>query len=98
MGAALAGQPSTLTMRLPGDLADLARSAWQRHDDGDLPEAETAGQRLARYRAGTLALIGLSIEETGRAEGDDVVFEVGALQVGGALEAADDYGLLCGPG
>lgn len=93
IGAALFGQPATLTMRLPRELADLALAAWRRDDEGDLGP-ETTEQAITRHRAGTLALIGLCIEKTGRAVGDDIVCELDAWHVGGALEAADDHGLL----
>jgi hypothetical protein len=94
IGTVLFEQPTTLTMSLPKELADLALAAWQRDTDGDPLGPETTEQRITRHRAGTLGLIGLSIEKTGLAEGDNVVCELDAWYVGGALEAADDYGLL----
>ena len=94
IGAALFGQPATVTMRIPRKLADLALAAWRQDDGGDPLGPETVEQRITRHRAGTVALIGLCIEQTGRAEGDDIVCELDSWYVGVALEAADDYGLL----
>ena len=94
IGAEFFGQPSTLTMRLPKKLADLALASWRREDDGHSLASETTEQRITRHRAGTLALIGLCIEQTGRSESNDIVCELDAWYIGGALEAADDYGLL----
>jgi hypothetical protein len=67
---------------------------WEREaDDGPLP-SETAEQRRDRHLAGTLSLIRLCSENGGTEDGDDVVVEVDAWQVGLALEAADHAGLL----
>ncbi len=53
-------------------------------------KAETFEQRVQRLRAGTLALIGLSIVERGRREGDEVVVDLGWGLIGAAVEAGDD--------
>jgi hypothetical protein len=55
---------------------------------------ESAEQRSIRKDAGTLALIGQSIEETGIEDGDDVLFRLDAWILGVALEAADKAGRL----
>jgi hypothetical protein len=94
IGRALFGQPTTIEVRLPRNLADQAVEQWQREGyEGDLP-IETPEQRRARHHSGTLGLIGLSIEQNGRAEGDGVVVELDAWYVGDALEAADEAGLI----
>ena len=94
IGRALSRQPTRLTVRLPRDLADRAVGSWNRDDfDGELPP-ETAGQRLIRNRAGAVGLIGLSIEQTGQADGEEVIVELDTWYVGDALRAADDAGLL----
>lgn len=95
IGAVLFSQPTTLTVRLPADLASAALAAWQRdHEDptwdGDRDEVD----RRTRHRAGALALIGLAVEQRGERDGEDIVVEVDAWQVGDALEAADERGLL----
>ncbi len=91
IGAALFRQPTTLTVRLPRELADLALAARRRDDDdGSPPGPETAEQTITRHRAGTLALIGRCIEQSGRADGKVIVCELDAWYIGGALEAADD--------
>jgi hypothetical protein len=94
IGAALFPQPTTLSVRLPKGLADLALAAWCREIDQGPLGPETAEQRTARYRAGTLALIGLCVENTGRADGDEIICELDAWYIGAAFEAADEHGLL----
>jgi hypothetical protein len=93
IGEALFPQDTKLTVRLPRDLADLAVAAWLRDDtEPAVPEPaapEPAGRCVLRQRAAYLALIGLSVANTGRPEGDEVVCELDAWYVGGALEAAD---------
>lgn len=69
-------------------LAEAAIRAWERDDLDDVPE--TAEQRLARERAGSLALIGLAIKERGEWHGDEVVVALNAGLVGLAVAAADD--------
>jgi hypothetical protein len=87
-------QSPKVQVRLPRDLADRAVTAWQRDEEpGNLPR-ETAEQRSIRDDAGTLALIGQSIEETGIEDGDAVVFKLDAWILGIALEAADRAGRL----
>jgi hypothetical protein len=46
-----------------------------------------------RHRAGTLALIGQAIEQTGRPDGAEIVCELDAWNIGVAMDAADDQGL-----
>ena len=78
-----------------GSLSNEALAAWQRDGyTGDLPDRETAEQRSARSRAATLSLIGLSVEDRGVVDGEDVVVELDAWFIGHALAAADDDGLL----
>jgi hypothetical protein len=79
----------TVTIRLPSALAELAGTAWDRDDDGALGP-EDAAARLARHRAGTLALIGAAVRERGRREGDEVVVELGAELIALAVDAGDD--------
>ncbi len=79
-----------VTIRLPPALADRAAAAWDR-DDGDDPLGpEDAAARIARYRAGTLALIGAAVRQRGRREGDEVVVELGAELIALAVDAGDD--------
>jgi hypothetical protein len=94
IGAALSPQPTTVSVRLPEGLAGLALAAWRRETRQGPPGPETPEQRTARHRAGTLALIGLCIENTGRTDGDEVICELDAWYIGAALEAADQHGLL----
>ena len=71
-------------------LAEQAVAAWEREDNGSPVHGETCEQRLERQRAGTLALIGLSITDRGRWDGDEVVVELDAVFVGLAIDAIDD--------
>jgi hypothetical protein len=94
VGAAVFLQPAKVSVRLPGELADLALAAWRRDGDDSPPGPETPEERIARRRAGALALIGLCIEETGRPDGGEVVCELDSWYLGQALDAAEDRGLL----
>lgn len=89
IGRALFPQDTKLTVRLPRELADLAVAAWLRDETEPSAVPETAGQRALRQRAAYLALIGLGVANTGRPEGDEVVCELDAWYIGGALEAAE---------
>lgn len=79
-----------LEVRLARDLAEQAVAAWEREDTQAPPEQETSEQRSWRHRAGTLALIGLSVAEGGRWEADEVIVELDPLFIGLAIDAADD--------
>lgn len=96
IGQALFPQDTKLTVRLPRKLADLAVAAWLRPESGPsvAATAEPVERRVQRQRAAYLALTGLSVANTGRPEGDEVVCEVDAWYVGGALEAADRQEML----
>jgi hypothetical protein len=76
-------------VRLPSALAHAALKAWQRDDEGG-PDPESYEQRAIRHRAATLGLIGFSVEQSGRADGDEVVVELSPDLIGNALNAADD--------
>ena len=78
-----------ITVRLPSALAQVALEAWER-DENDDPGPESFEQRAIRHRAAALALIGLSVEESGRADGDEVVLELTPDLIGDAFNAADD--------
>jgi hypothetical protein len=91
LGAALAGaELPRVEVRLPRALAEKALAAWQRDGDEGPLDPETFEQRIQRHRAGTLGLIGLSIENNGRWTDDHVVVELSAELIGAAVEAADD--------
>jgi hypothetical protein len=92
LGAAFQRQATTVTLRVPVELAEAAVAAWEREDDG--PPGRDERDRLLRHRAGALALIGLAVSEHGRVDGSDVVVDLDAWQVGLALEAADEAGLI----
>jgi len=78
-----------ITVRLPSALAQAALEAWQRDiEEGTDPESYE--QRAIRHRAGTLGLIGLSVEQSGRDDGDEIVVELHPDLIGNALTAADD--------
>jgi len=94
IGGALFPQETRVRVRLPRSLAERAVMSWDREDfEGDLPP-ETLERRVVRHRAGFAALIGLAIEECGQTEGEEVVVELDAWEIGAAFEAADEAGLL----
>ncbi len=103
VGQRLFDQSLRVEVRLPARLAEAALKAWQRDDDGDddgdgdLPDPETDEQRRVRHDAGILALIGLSIEQRGVTDGEDVIVDLDAWYVGGALDAADAAGMIPPP-
>jgi hypothetical protein len=90
IGAALSSQSLSLPVRIPRAIADKAVSAWERDDSGAALPEETPAQVLARKRAAALALIGLAVKQGGTVNGDEVVVEVDAWNVGTALDAAED--------
>lgn len=91
LGAVLASaELPRVEVRLPKSLGERAVAAWER-DDGEGPlDPENYEQRVQRHRAATLALIGLSITELGRWEGDEVVVQLSPAFLGVAIDAADD--------
>jgi hypothetical protein len=98
IGQHLRPQDLTVTVRLTRDLADRALAAWLADDEGEsLSPSESPDARKVRHRAGDLGLIGLAVEMTGVPDGTDVIVQVDAWQVGAALEAAEDGGLLNPP-
>jgi hypothetical protein len=85
-----AGLPA-IRVTVPAALAERAVAAWE-HDDTSTPAGpEDTFARLQRQRAGALALIGLSITETGKLDADgNTVVELSPELVGVAMDAADD--------
>jgi hypothetical protein len=89
IGRELQRQAKVAEVRIPKALADQAKAAWARDETETIPD-ETAAEREVRHRAGTLALIGLSIQERARLDGDSYIVELDSWQIGDALNAADD--------
>ncbi|GAA2839445.1 hypothetical protein [Kribbella solani] len=79
-----------LRVTVPAALAARAVAAWERDDEGAVPPVEDAAERVRRHRAGTLALIGLTIKERGQldAAGNTVV-DLSPELIGVAMDAAD---------
>ncbi len=96
IGASLVKQPTEIEVRIPRALAAAAVEAWSRDDDGEVADlsGETCEQRMVRHRAATLALIGVSVENGGRLDGDEVLVTLSSWFIGDALNAADDRGLI----
>ncbi len=76
-------------VRLPRALGEKAVAAWEREGNEGPVEPETYEQRVQRHHAGTLGLIGLSIVERGRWDGDGVVVPLGPDLIGVAIYAAE---------
>ncbi len=98
IGAALYEQDTKVRVRLPRELADAALQAWQREDEDseDLHTyEESVSEQRVRQRAGTLALIGASLENAPiQISGEYVIAEIDSWYVGEALQAADDARLI----
>jgi hypothetical protein len=82
-------QVTVVEVRISCELADQAIAAWERDETENIPD-ETAAEGQARHRAGTLALIGLAIQERGYLDGDAYIVELNSWQIGNALNATDD--------
>ncbi|MEV4266429.1 hypothetical protein [Kribbella sp. NPDC049584] len=92
-----AGLPS-IRVTVPAALAERAVAAWEQDDAGELDDArvperpEDPAARLQRHRAGALALIGLSITESGKLDADgNTVVDLSPELVGVAMDAAGDH-------
>jgi len=96
VGRVLFVQPTRIAVRLPRTLAERALAAWQRDDSTGGPSDASLAQGIVRQRAASVALIGLAIKNEGLAGDDDVVVTLDAREIGDALEAADEAGLLNG--
>jgi len=98
IGAALYEQDTKVRVRLPRELADAALAAWQREDEDseDLHTyEESMSEKRIRHRAGTLAMIGASLENAPiQISGNFVIADIDSWYVGEALQAADDARLI----
>ena len=75
-------------VRVSRSVADVAVAAWQRQDDGQV-DTEDFEQRVIRFRAAALALIGLAVTERGRWETDVVYVKLPPDLIGVAVEWSD---------
>jgi hypothetical protein len=98
IGAVLFPQDTRLSVRLPRELAGLARAAWNRDDpqQSGPVNGESLDQRTARERAAYLALIGLCIENTAQPDGDEIICDLDSWYIAGALQAAEALDMLPG--
>jgi hypothetical protein len=98
IGVILFPQDTGLSVRLPKELANLAQAAWNRDDSSanGSTDRETVDERTVRERAAYLALIGLCIENTAQTDGDDIICDLDAGYIGGALRAAEALDMLPG--
>jgi len=91
-----AGLPS-IRVTVPAALAERAVAAWE--EDGASepdawvpPRSDDPAARLQQRRAGALALIGLSITESGKLDADgNTVVDLTPELVGVAMDAAGDH-------
>jgi hypothetical protein len=91
LGALLVGvELPRVEVRVPREIAEQAVAAWERDDDTGPLGPETFEQRVQRSRAASFSLIGLSIAERGRWDGDEVVVDLSAGFVADAINASDD--------
>jgi hypothetical protein len=94
LGRSLFSQRLKVSVRIPKHLAKEAVDSWERDDSGNLPSPESPAQAAIRDRAATLGLIGLSVQQDGVEDGDEIVVDLEAWNVGNALNAADQDNLL----
>jgi hypothetical protein len=94
LGRSLFSQRLKVSVRIPKHLAKEAVDSWERDDSGNLPSPESPEQATIRDRAATLGLIGLSVQQDGLEDGEEVVVDLDAWFVGNALNAADQDNLL----
>jgi hypothetical protein len=85
----LVGLPAEAQVQLPQYLAVAALAAWERDETDDLPAVETADQEMLRDHAATLALIGLTMQETADLTRDPVTVRLAPDLVANALKAAN---------
>lgn len=85
----LEGPLPRIEVRLPKPLAEAALSAWEDESNEGPLDAESFEQRVQRHHAGTLGLIGLAIETSGRWDGDAMVVALGPELIGAAIDASD---------
>jgi hypothetical protein len=94
IGQCLFRQDLRITVRLPARLAARALAAWGRDDTG-ATQTETQPAQTIRHQAGAPALIGLALGERGvGGVNDEVEVALDAWQIGKALDAAEQRGLL----
>lgn len=86
IGAYVHAQVDRVPLRLPRALAQAAVDAWERDEEGDVGE-ETIAEYELRGQAGDLALLGLTIQEGGRWEGEEVVVDLHVSYAGAAFDA-----------
>jgi len=96
IGRCLFVQDLKISVRLPASLAARALAAWERDDpENEISGDENPSERAVRHQAGSLALIGLDVQNRSEAsDGDHVTVELDAWQIGAALDAADERQLL----
>ncbi|WP_201297883.1 hypothetical protein [Nocardia sp. CY41] len=87
IGTHLDPQITRISVRLPRSAAESAVAAWDRDETGEI-ENETREEDELRDDANELALIGLAITTRGVWDGDEVVVDLGLVQIAAALRAA----------
>ena len=98
IGEVVFHQNVSVEIELPQDLASLAIQAWDADDAGDgIADFETAAETTERHRAGSAALIGLSVSEEAKPTDTGVWVMLDPMLIGDAISAADDAGLIVGP-
>jgi hypothetical protein len=93
IGRSLAGLSLPVPIHLAVELADAAVAAWKRDDTNTvLAGHETEEQTETRESAANLALIGLTISETGQHDATGVSVDLDVRLVAAALAAVDAAG------
>jgi len=94
LGQALLADCPFVDVRIPVEMADRARSAWERQTDRrwEIVVGESEPRRAERLRAWAFALVGLAVMETGRQRGEFLEVRLPASAFSRAICAAvDEY-------
>jgi len=94
LGQVLLADSPFVDVRIPVEMADRARSAWERQKDraSETLLGESEPVRTERVRAWAFALVGLAVMETGRQRSEFVEVRLPASAFSRAICAAmDEY-------
>ncbi len=92
LGTVLLADQPFLDVRIPADMADRARSAWERQRERtwEIIAGETEQRRTERIRAWAFALVGLAVMEAGQRQDESVQVRLPAAVFSRAVCAAVD--------
>ncbi len=80
----------SIEVRLPRALAEAALATWRGDYETESTATENYEQYTYRHRAAAFSLIGLTIENSGRWDADEMIVSLQPDLIGEALAAADE--------